>query len=119
MIHGISKEEEALIKDALLTSYAEQEVSQLIGCDGFTGNTSPVSKFADPDGDSLLLRQTKELVSGPFNVRVLIRDFTDPDVAVRLLRKIADGIEDRGSLYPEIHNGIYWPAVITADAEER
>ncbi|MGI9068564.1 MAG: hypothetical protein ACR2HX_19450 [Pyrinomonadaceae bacterium] len=104
----LSTEEEQEIKQALLKDYATREPLQFIQYEGFVGNTFV---YTDPDGDGILRSQTKELLAGSSNIRVLIRDFEDADVVVRLLLKIASTIEQQGSIWPEVYDGRVVPEI--------
>jgi hypothetical protein len=109
---------QAAMKEGLLKLYAMQEPNQFLQVMGFT-EADPEAflksvyakekpyMFADTDKDNdcFIFGQAKELMSGTWSVRVLIRDEEDLSVTVRLLRKIADKIEQRTDEWPDVIGG--------------
>jgi hypothetical protein len=89
---------QAAVKEALLQKYAAREPFEFVQYDGFSDMYGDDLIRPDEDGDGITWTETKELMSGVSNVRVLIRKFEDPKLAVRLLRKLANVIEQYGPI---------------------
>jgi hypothetical protein len=55
----------------------------------------------DPDGDEIMALRKTELMSGADPVRAMIKPGSDPDTVVRILRKVANWIEQKPEVLDE------------------
>ena len=77
----------------------ERELRRFLQFVAFNPPTYPMADTSDEDGDELWgMSETYELMSSA-NVRVLVDPTTDAETAVRMLRKIADWIEQESDKF--------------------
>lgn len=81
-------------KKELLDHYATRDPVTFYQLDGFADGAMDDMGGSDEDGDAVYWGVTQELMTGVYNVRVLVTDGTPDAAALRLLRKILAGIEE-------------------------
>lgn len=110
------------LKKEKLEHYAERDLVRFCQLDGWADVQEDSLMRRDKDGDTCFAGQTEELMTGYYNVRILITRGTTVADALRLIGKLVDWLREdpdllirNGEHLDHAHKGLAQPSVMVPD----